>query len=181
MRVLALLWPGRAGRPPGRVVVRLTFSLGRFAFLLCLAPSGLGLPPSFSLPLPFLVALALCFGCFSRPPAAWLFVRSRLVCVSCLAVGCSLVVSPPPPPPLLCLAVFVAPAWCLGVFFFFRGNGSRHQSRVNKLSCKQILNYKRPNRLPRFHKQDIGVQKLKAPHEVHPDHTTERRYLPSWE
>ena len=25
----------------------------------------------------------------------------------------------PPPPPLLCLAVFVAPAWCLGVFFFF--------------------------------------------------------------
>ena len=110
-------WPGRAGQPPGRVVVRLTFSFGRFVFLLCLAPSGLGLPPSFSLPLPFLVALALCFGCFSRPPAAWLFVRSRLLCVSRLAVGCSLVVSPPPPP-RLCLAVFVAPAWCLGVFFF---------------------------------------------------------------
>ena len=97
-------------------MVRLTFSFGRLVFLLCLAPSGLGLPPSLSLPLPFLVALALCFGCFSRPPAAWLFVRSRLVCVSRLAVGCSLVVSPPP---FLCLAVFVAPAWCLGVFFFF--------------------------------------------------------------
>ena len=79
----------------GRVLVRLTFSFGRFVFLLCLAPSGLGLPPSLSLPLPFLVALALCFGSLSRPPAAWLFVRSRLVCVSCLAVGCSLVVSPP--------------------------------------------------------------------------------------
>ena len=118
------LWPGRAGRPPGRVVVRLTFSFGRFVSLLCLAPSGLGLPPSLSLPLPFLVALALCFGCFSRPPAAWLFVRSRLVCVSRLAVGCSLVVSPPPPPPFLCLAVFVAPSWCLGVFFSFSSSPS---------------------------------------------------------
>ena len=38
-------WPGRAGRPPGRVLVRLTFSFGRFVFLLCLAPSGLGCPP----------------------------------------------------------------------------------------------------------------------------------------
>ena len=113
------LWPGRAGRPPGRVVVRLTFFFGRFVFLLCSAPSGLGLPPSLPLPLPFLVALALCFGCFSRPPAARLFVCSRLVGVSRLAVGCSLVVSPPPPP-FLCLAVSGAPAWCLGgVFFFF--------------------------------------------------------------
>ena len=47
------LWPGRAGRPPGRVVVRLTFSFGRFVFLLCSAPCGLGLPPSLPLPLPF--------------------------------------------------------------------------------------------------------------------------------
>ena len=91
------LWPAGAGRPPGRLVVRLTFSFGRFVLLLCLAPSRLGLPPSLSLPLPFLVALALCFGCFSWPPSAWLFVRSRLVCVSRLAVGCSLVVAPPPP------------------------------------------------------------------------------------
>ena len=130
------LWPGRAGWPPGRVVVRLTFSFGRLVFLLCLAPSGLGLPPSLSLPLPFLVALPLCFGCFSRPPAAWLFVRSRLVCVSRLAVGCSLVVSPPPLP-FLCLAVFVAPAWCLGVFFsffFFPSPSSPPRPRCLRLS-----------------------------------------------
>ena len=112
------LWPGRAGRPPGRVVVRLTFSFGRF--LLCLAPSGLGLPPSLSLPLPFLVALALCFAGSSRFPAAWLFVRSRLVCVPRLAAGCSLVVSPPP------LSLFVSRGfrrsclvlWCCCCFFF---------------------------------------------------------------
>ena len=41
-------WPGRATRPLGRVVVRLTFSFGRFLFLLCSASSGLGLPFSCS-------------------------------------------------------------------------------------------------------------------------------------
>ena len=112
------LWPGRAGRPPGRVVVRLTFSFGCLVFLLCLAPSGLGLPPSVSLPLPFLVALALCFGCFSRPPAAWLFVPSRLVCVSRLAVGCSLVVSQPSPSPF-CVSRFSSLLLGALVFFFF--------------------------------------------------------------
>ena len=39
--------------------------------------------------------------------------------VPCFPVSCSVVLCSPPPPPLLCLAVFVAPAWCLGVFFFF--------------------------------------------------------------
>ena len=86
------LWPGRAGRHPGRVVVRLILSFGRLVFLLCLAPSGLGLPPCLSLPLPFLVALALCFGCFSRPPAAWLFLRSTS---------------------------FVSPAWPLAALWWF--------------------------------------------------------------
>ena len=201
-------WPGRPGRPPGRVLVRLTFSFGRFFLLLCLAPSGQGLPLSWSfgcpplplflsffffsfsvvvflepplslaffgfrsrvppalalcvvcfvrlallgspcalaslvLPLRWLLsggsppppfvsrrccrrsvpcfrfffflcalslspdfsflrprvpwALALCFMCFSGPPAARLSVRSRLVCASRLAVGCFLVVSAPPP------------------------------------------------------------------------------------
>ena len=113
-------WPGRAGRPPGRVLVRLTFSFGRFVFLLCLAPSGLGLPPSLSLLLPFLVAVALCFGCFL------FFFGLRLPGSPCARAS---FVSPawllaalwwllPRSPPLLCLAVFVAPAWCLGVFFF---------------------------------------------------------------
>ena len=105
-------WPGRAGRPPGRVLVRLTFSFGRFVFLLCLAPSGLGLPLSLSLLLPFLV------GCFSRPPAAWLSVRSRLACVSRLAVGCSLVVAPPPPSPFVSRG-FWSLLLCALVFFFF--------------------------------------------------------------
>ena len=131
------LWPGRAGRPPGRVVVRLTFSFGRFVFLLCLAPSGLGLPPSLSLPLPFLVALALCFGCFSRPPAAWLFVRSRLVCVSRLAVGCSLVVSPPPPSPFVSRGLLLLPlcAPVVSGFLWFPAPGALGLGAVRCLLC----------------------------------------------
>ena len=69
---------------------------------------------------PALGALGLGAVCclFCWPPASWLAVRSRLFCVSRLAVGCSLVVAPPPPP-LLCLAVFVAASRC-SVFLFFR-------------------------------------------------------------
>ena len=107
--------PGRAGRPPGLVSVRLTFSFGRFVFLLCLAPSGLGLPLSLSLLLPFLV------GCFPRPPAAWLSVRSRLVCLSCLAVGCSSVVAPPPPSPFVSRSFrrsCLVPWWFFSSFSF---------------------------------------------------------------
>ena len=121
VRVRALL--GRVGRAglPGAFWCASTFSFGRFVFLLCLAPSGLGLPPSLSLPLPFLVALALCFGSFSRPPAAWLLVRSRLVCVSCLAVGCSLVVSPPTSSLFVsrCFRRSCVVPWCCCFFFFF--------------------------------------------------------------
>ena len=58
------------------------------------------------------------FFFFFPPPAAWLSVRSRLVCVSCLAFGCSLVVAHPPPSP------FVSRGFCRsclvpGCFFFF--------------------------------------------------------------
>ena len=120
-------WPGRAGRPPGRVLVRLTFSFGRFVFLLCLAPSGLGLPLSLSLLLPFHV------GCFSRPSAAWLSVRSRLVCVSRLAVGCSLVVAPPPPPPL-CVSRFSSLLLVALVFFFSPSSSSSVRPRCLRLS-----------------------------------------------
>ena len=84
-------WPGRTGRPPGRVLVRLTFSFGRFVFLLCLAPSGLGLPLSLSLLLPFLVGWGLwCVG--------WLLPGT----CSCAVVRC-----------VLCaLSGFVAPGGC---------------------------------------------------------------------
>ena len=101
-------WPGRAGRPPGRVLVRLTLSFGRFVFLLCLAPSGLGLPLSLSLLLPFLV------GCFSRPPAAWLAPRLCLPLGRWLLFGgCS------PAPPHLCVWRFSSLLLVAFVFFFF--------------------------------------------------------------
>ena len=113
------LFPGVCCPPPVSFCVwRLSsFPLGAFVFfflLFCAPPLSL----AFSRLRPLVPwALALCFVCFSRPPAAWLSVRSRLVCVSRFAVGCSLVVAAPPP--LLCLAVFVAPARCLGFFVFF--------------------------------------------------------------
>ena len=68
-----------------------------FGFLRFLTPGALGLGAVFCL--------------YCGPPAARLSMRSRLVSVSCLAVGCSLVVAAPP---LLCLAIFVAAAWCCG-------------------------------------------------------------------
>ena len=76
-------WPGRAGRPPGRVLVRLTFSFVRFFFPLCWAPSRLGLPLFSSFVCPHLppFAFVLLFFSFS-------FVRSFLPCapsVSCFS------------------------------------------------------------------------------------------------
>ena len=93
-------WPGRAGRPPGRVLVRLSFPLAVLGSLFaCSAPSGLGLP-----------CLWLLFGFF------FLFIspsslrpRCVLLCVfsgpGCL--GPWRLVAPPPlflPPSLLSLA-----------------------------------------------------------------------------
>ena len=54
---------------------------------------------------------------FFRPPAAWLSVRSRLVCVSRLAVGCFSVVAPPPPSPLVSRG-FRRSCLVPGCFFF---------------------------------------------------------------
>ena len=106
-------WPGRAGRPPGRVLVRLTLSFGRFVFLLCLAPSGLGLPLSLSLLLPFLV------GCFSRPPATWLAPRLCLPLGRWLLFGgCS------PAPPHLCVWRFSSLLLVAFVFFFSPSSSS---------------------------------------------------------
>ena len=111
-------WPGRAGRPPGRVVVRLSFSFGRFVFLLCLAPSVLGLPLSLSLLLPFLVGWGLwCVG--------WLLLGTCscavVLCVLCALSGfvapggrrCLAPVRVPWLWPAACLSgVPRGPAWC---------------------------------------------------------------------
>ena len=130
-------WLGRAGRPPGRILVCLTFSFGCFVFLLCLAPSGLGLPLSWSFVRPQPIPLALFFSpsclrprCFwlslvSGPgcPGPWrcafsfclpLLGSSRLFCFSRL-VGCSLVVAAPPFP-FCVLRSLLLP---LGPFVFF--------------------------------------------------------------
>ena len=120
---------------PGRVVVRLTFSFGRLVFLLCLAPSGLGVAP---LPLAAL-AVPRCLGA-----VLWLFF-SASGCLAlralaprlCLPLGRWLLFGGffPPPLPFLCLAVFVAPAWCLGVFFsFFSSPSSPVRPRCLRLS-----------------------------------------------
>ena len=85
-----------------------------FFFLLFCAPP---LSPAFSGFRPRVPwALALCFVCFSRPPAARLSVRSCRICVSCLAVGCFLVVAPPPPLPF-CVSPFSS--LLLGALVFF--------------------------------------------------------------
>ena len=89
-------WPGWVGRPPGRVLVRLTFPLAFLACLFaCLAPSGLGLP-----------CLWLLSGFFfffvfflSSPPS----VRPVVSCFACFpawgALGLGVLLPPPPSPP----------------------------------------------------------------------------------
>ena len=131
----------RAARVPVCVCVRVRALLGRVG--------RASLPGAFWCASPFPLA-ALSF-CFAWPPPGWgCPPLSRCPCRSSLPWRCALVlflglplpgsscapasfVSPawplaalwwflPPPPPFLCLAVFVAPAWCLGVvlcFFFF--------------------------------------------------------------
>ena len=64
-----------AGRPPGRVLVRLTFSSGRFVFLLCSAPSGLGLLLLWflgCLPPPLFFSSCCCVFC--APPTVSFFL-----------------------------------------------------------------------------------------------------------
>ena len=142
------LWPGRADRPPGRVVVRLTFSFGRFFFPLCLAPSGLWWPPSSSLLLLFFVPLrsfvffspllshAPVVSGFFRVPApgalglgavSWLFfLASRCLALRalsprlCLSLGRWLLPagSCPHPPLPFCVSRFSSLLLGALVFFF---------------------------------------------------------------
>ena len=92
--------------------------LGRFAFLLCLAPSGLGLPLSLSLLLPFLVGWGLwCVGWLLPGTCSCAVVR----CVLCVLSGfvapggrrCLAPVRVPWLWPAACLSgVPRGPAWC---------------------------------------------------------------------
>ena len=119
--VCVLSWPGRAGRPPGRVLVRLTFSCGRS----CCSPCLLG-------PLRAAVALLVLFLGFVsfplvRPPCLW---RSVISGPGCLGPW-RLVVLPPPlfcgPLPPACFflrgffALFFVLCWLCGAVRVCRG------------------------------------------------------------
>ena len=107
-------WPGRAGRPPGRVLVRLTFSFGRLSFCFAWPPPGWGCPSLFRCCCRSALVVFLSLPLLGSPCARASFVSPAWP----LAALWWLL---PHPPPLLCLAVFVAPAWCLGVFFLSNG------------------------------------------------------------
>ena len=118
VRVLALC--GRVGRAglPGALWCASPFPLDALSFCFAWPPPGWGCPP------------LSCCPCRSSLPwrrALVVFLGLPLPASSCARAS---FVSPawplaafwwflPPPPPYLCLGVFVAPAWCLGVVFFF--------------------------------------------------------------
>ena len=116
-------WPGRAGRTPGRVLVRLTF---RFAFLAllfaCSAPSGLGLPCLWLL----LGLVVFFFRYFSpSPPRCAPFVS----CFACFPAPGALGLGVLPPPPLFfSLPPLCAPR-CL-LLCVFSGLGCRGPWRL---------------------------------------------------
>ena len=83
------------------VFVAASFCSLLFSFPLC-APVVSGV---IWFPAPGALGLGAVWCLFCWPPASRLSVRSRLLCVSHLAVRCSLVVAAPPPP-------FVSPAFC---------------------------------------------------------------------
>ena len=111
-----------------------------------------GLPGAFWCASPFPLA-ALSF-CFAWPPPGWgcpslfrcccrsslvVFLGlplpgSRLVCVSSLAVGCSLVVAPPPPPTFVSGGFRRSCLWPLCFFFFFPSSSSSVRPRCLRLS-----------------------------------------------
>ena len=99
-------WLGRAGRPPGRVLVRLTFSCGRLVLLLCSAPTGLGFPALWVF---FFIVFLLFFLFLSPfvPPAPDAPAVSGLLCfpaAGALGLGalCFCSILPPPRPVFFC-------------------------------------------------------------------------------
>ena len=111
-------WPGLAGLPAGRVLVRLNFSSGRSVVLLCSAPSGLGLPFSWSF---------VCPPLFSPPPPPFfLFFRTPPLSLSFFGFrprvprDLALWFSPPPPPGLWFFfsSLFCAPPLSLAFSLF---------------------------------------------------------------
>ena len=106
--VRALL--GRVGRAglPGAFWCASSFPLAALSFCFAWPPPGWGCPSLFCCCCPS--ALVVFLGL--------LLPGSRLVCVSRLAVDCSLVVAPPPPPPL-CVSRFSSLLLVALVFFFF--------------------------------------------------------------
>ena len=117
-RVRALL--GRVGRAglPGAFWCASPFPLAALSFCFAWPPPGWGCPPLSRCPcrssLPWRCALVLFLG-LPLPGSSC----ARASFVSSAWPLAALWWFLPPPPPFLCLAVFVAPAWCLGVFFFF--------------------------------------------------------------
>ena len=69
-------------------------------------------------PAPGALGLGAVCCLFCWPPASRLAMRSRLFCVCCLAVGCSLVFAAPPPPPF-CVSQFSSLPLGARFFFFF--------------------------------------------------------------
>ena len=133
MRVLALF--GRVGRAglPGALWCASPFPSAALSFCFAWPPPGWGCPLLSRCPcrssLPWLCALVVFLG-LPLPGSSC----ARASFVSPAGPLAALWWFLPPPPPFLCLAVFVAPAWCLGVVFFFFFPSSPLRPRCLRLS-----------------------------------------------
>ena len=135
VRVLALF--GRVGRAglPGGLWCASPFPLAALSFCFAWPPPGWGCPPLSCCPrrssLPWRRALVVFLG---LPLSASSCARASFVSPAWPLAALWWFL--PPPPPFLCLGVFVAPAWCLGVvfFFFFSSPSSPVRPRCLRLS-----------------------------------------------
>ena len=113
--VCGLSWPGRAGWPPQRVLVRLTFACGRF----CCSP--------LLSPLSARVALLVLFLGFFFPPLLCAPLVSGFPCFPALgALGLGVLWSPPPLSFVsLFFSFFFRPLCVFVCFFLFSFSGFR--------------------------------------------------------